>query len=322
MIDFMIDTVKISLNNISQKDFNFSLLKYRGSGFYPSSSDAYLYYEYKNFSITIRGSNLTLLGSLPKFFLGHNITSLPFSDIMNAVYRIEKELGLPLASGKIKRIDVGQTFKVNYPVNVYLSLYLFCPFYRVVEYPGQTKTFFNTSNSMVFYDKKHQFFKEHPDGYGFSRDFDFSEDCNYLRYELQLRRNIQSILGQNEILVYDLSNPQLLSRLISLWYHKYQKIYTQHEVLDFEIKKGFKPLDFKDCLAAQGLISLGEQNVLEMLQRKHKTHELDTNSYYRCRDLITELTNVFSHTPGPLHEMNEKIEKHYQLMLNLINSKQ
>lgn len=90
--------------------------------------------------------------SLPKFFKGNNIYSLDKWEVLEAIKKIEIELGISLKEGIIRRIDVFKNIETQFEPKSYFSYLGDCKFFTrsVVK---STLYYKNNSREMYLYDK-------------------------------------------------------------------------------------------------------------------------------------------------------------------------
>ena len=69
----------------------------------------------QNMQIYIEPTFVLIQGSLPKYYYGSNLVSLPRTELSNAIDKLSTDLGLPLREAIITRIDIGMNVEVDNP---------------------------------------------------------------------------------------------------------------------------------------------------------------------------------------------------------------
>ena len=77
----------------------------------------------QNMQIYIEPTFVLIQGSLPKYYYGSNLVSLPRTELSNAIDKLSTDLGLPLREAIITRIDIGMNVEVDNPPRSYFSYF-------------------------------------------------------------------------------------------------------------------------------------------------------------------------------------------------------
>lgn len=75
----------------------------------------------ENLRIKKNGNNVSIIGSLPKFYFGDNIQTLSRKDTQYAIEKISDLLKLPIDESKIFRLDIGNNFIMSLPLQNYYT---------------------------------------------------------------------------------------------------------------------------------------------------------------------------------------------------------
>ena len=216
----------------------------------------------KNLRVKIKDENLSVQGSLSKFYFNDSLKQLTRKDTQLAVEKLSDELHLPIDESKVFRFDIGATFIMSEPVASYYSCLGNLQRFKRSEFSNKQSLLYKTTNkSLLFYDKEKELKRRkfNLPGTFFNRYM--------LRYEIQFTKKIPHGFKVQEIKASDLFSESLYIKAIDSWknfYYGIQKI----KRLKFN-PEGLNMLEVKTLekqLTLIGLKTIGEGEVLQMLE--------------------------------------------------------
>lgn len=264
-----------------------------------------------NMSIKIIGSSLHIIGSLTKYAKGNNIKGMNFCEVKKSIESLSKILNIPLEKAIIKRVDIAQTFEMNYEPELYLpKLYYLKEFSKNINW--STSLYFEKESkgrkgkitSLCFYDKNEELRK--PDSYHLVQ-----KDCHLLRYELRIMN--PTYIFKREIRCFELYSEDFYHELIKLWYDMYNSIEKRLESLedycemDFNGKKELYETCLRLCVMAFDM-----EKEVDIASKKRKvTPQNKSNVLKKIKEIKEELKKEHP-TLSIIDELNEKVKGEYK----------
>ncbi|WP_158826707.1 phage/plasmid replication domain-containing protein [Mucilaginibacter lacusdianchii] len=172
----------------------------------------------ENFHVFIKGNVLKFNGSLCKYLLGENVSTLSKDQIDAALKKLTQQMGFPVRQATLSRIDISTNLTVKYLPEIYLECLESMQNASILPWKG-TKTFKRSRESLTFYDKKAELKKKDPAVYR-----RFEDTGNLLRYELTLSSKLHNLVGQDDLRVLWLHSSLFLQKLAVLWYNYYEAV--------------------------------------------------------------------------------------------------
>ena len=174
----------------------------------------------QNMQIYIEPTFVLIQGSLPKYYYGSNLVSLPRTELSNAIDKLSTDLGLPLREAIITRIDIGMNVEVDNPPRSYFSYFgILKKFERNIR---RNSLYYEQKwCQLCFYDKVKEA-KAHKDPLLTSEML----DKNILRYEIRYKHSWLKHYFKRNIKAKELfaKDPIVYLDLIAEWYLKYDDI--------------------------------------------------------------------------------------------------
>lgn len=255
--------------------------------------------EIENMRIKRRGNMITLLGSLPKFYLGNNVQNFSRKDTELAIEKLSDELNLPLNQSTIFRLDIGANFILSEPLQMYYSCLGNLSRFKKSEIANRNSLLYTTSTkSLEFYDK--------------IKEMKRSRQAipktmigrRVLRYEIHLTNKVADSMKLPEVKAKDLIEEDFYKKAIIFWKELFFSI-QRINALKFE--KGSLPLlnrkKLLSGLAAMQVKNIGENELLSLVEANKKNIK-HREQYQRMKNLVRNLSNH-----PDLTEPNEAIKE-------------
>jgi hypothetical protein len=213
---------------------------------------------------------ISIIGSLSKFLHGNNLVRLTRVDVKKAVHELSRLSGLDMSEAKVKAIDIAANIILDHPVqcyNVLLSEKLRSVKSVIKDY--QTVRFETGNRSLSFYDKKKEFLYRNRRETKYRRQFSsLLNDKYWIRYELKLKKSLESVSGSSMLKLKDIYHPIVYRRLILCWYKNYHSVQK-------EIEPGYQTFEnFSGYLISQGINAIGgigkTSNLLDAWIQHHR----------------------------------------------------
>jgi hypothetical protein len=190
----------------------------------------------RNLNCYFGAKGFVINGSLPKYFLGENVSTLTIGQAIEVLERLENVLGLPLLKyGIVKRLDVAFTFSVQNIVANYLRA---MQGYKNAKYNhiGNSKGLetvrydFGKTQSLNCYNKQLET-KEIPVNYA---------GKNLLRIEMQLKSGIQYLP------ISELWEPATYDKYINQYCNLFHKMKFKENAQTLQPMAGLTPKQTQD----------------------------------------------------------------------------
>ena len=170
-----------------------------------------------NLKVVVTEMEIRVYGSIAKYLNGDNLETLSLEKLRDAVKKLEKELGVPVHKGKIKRVDLAGTFQMKEKPLLYLK--------KLGSLQGFIRNTFSSDTlyytrgrgkgkemQLCFYDK------------GKEMGVKSLEAGNLLRYECRFHRKGIRGLFKRDLTVGDILGEKAFNVFISRWYGVYTTI--------------------------------------------------------------------------------------------------
>ena len=185
-------------------------------------------------------------GSLCKFYLGDNFSTLGRRATQHAIEKLSDMLHLPMDKADITRLDVAENMIMKHPVSVYFShLGQLARATRLQEPSGLYYRF--GDELLCFYDKPKEQKNHH------NPIPPFYQGENVLRYEQRYLNRIAARLKEARITGGTLYNELFYIKLLTNWRDRYKAI---TKINDFTLN--FEAMTTKQQLYKMGLLALAE----------------------------------------------------------------
>lgn len=256
-----------------------------------------------NYSVFINDYGLSMYGSLPKWYLGDNIQDLSRGDTKRAIEKLSDTLLLPIKDSIVKRIDFGVGLVMNEEPNAYYPLLGQLRHFTRLEQP-KTIYYKNPNKELIFYNKIAECKNKRvviPT---------FLHNCNLLRYEMRLCKNIPNQMNMSEVLMSNLYEETFYMKIINNWEQHFKQIFKIRKS-SFKTKDMIKPNDIMDELTLIGIQTLGYDSVLKMVEEAKRKGLFEHPKYVsRAKAMIKDLMSKDGLTePNELMiELEKKID--------------
>jgi hypothetical protein len=207
-----------------------------------------IYGNYKNFNVGIHPNTITVDGSLSEFVFGQNVDIIDFQQTKDALYQLELELGIPILTAQLVRLDMGECFFLDSSLIRYFTSLLPTPFSvrEEKENPNHGVTYRLKKNELSFYNKTQYAITSPmvtiPDGKQVMRI--------EKRYKSNLRRSVLN--NSRKLAVFHLLSHSFHKRMATLWCNHFDSIVKKRKIYEYPKMKGYK--DYCDFRMASSLI--------------------------------------------------------------------
>lgn len=186
-------------------------------------------------------------GSLCKWYLGNNFSTMGRGDTQRAIEKLSDTLHLPIERATITRIDVADNLLTKHPPDVYFKHLGLLRYAKRLEQPDGLY-YSQTDGKLCFYDKNREQRSRReaiPELYN---------RANVLRYEQRYLGRIASKLNAERITSATLYNERFYISVLNRWKQAYKAITKINEInLNFGMMKG------KQRLYQMGILALVQQ---------------------------------------------------------------
>lgn len=247
--------------------------------------------------------------SFPKFLKGNNIYSLEYWEVLEAIRKIELELGISLREGIIRRIDIFKNAETKYkPIN-YFRYLGDCRFF-IRSVVKSTLYYKNNSREMYLYDKINEVIAKG----GIIPNELLGKNLMRLecRYKNSFLKKFAKKQNLESLKVKDLFDEKTYFSLNNLIVENYNSIFKLNKTsMDFSKINTKKSL--LEQLANEGIKSLGGiNNVFEMIEESRSSNVDVRKEYYSRRKAdVREISKLKEATfeSNLICELNDKINE-------------
>lgn len=234
-----------------------------------------------NYKVYLSDAGILLHGSLSKYYLDNNISTLTKSDTARAIEKLSDGIGLKLMDAKVTRIDLGANLLMNRPPEAYYPFLIECQSYQRNMRKGSL--YFNHGNMcMIFYNK----IKE-ATAKGVTVP-EIVQGSNLLRYELRIMKKVNQKLNA-DVTGAMLTDEKFYMRVVNRWHAEYQKIIKAREFMP-NSKNMKTPKDYWKQKNEQALHIIGLDAALKEVDQLKAMQAFDKPEYYsRLKKQIKEM---------------------------------
>lgn len=236
--------------------------------------------NYNGLSLKITENRFYLSGSLAKYQLGNNISTLNRSSIQESIESLSEAFKIDFGCMNLTRIDLAANFIMKFPIEMYIDRLISLSYYQKMPYENGLY-FMKSNEQLVFYGKIQECKKKRvaiPD---------YWKDTNMLRYEYRLLQRIAKILNVPIVTLSDLYNEEFYINMLKLWEKKYNMILKQKDIV---LKPHKSAKSIEHFLAAIGLNTMGVDKCLDMVKEWQSLNEIDKKQAFDLRKKIKDLS--------------------------------
>ena len=287
------DEIIYKLNEVSDVEF--------------SGGSTCTYGNLDNLRVCVREGELTIKGSLPKYYYGNNFQTLSQKTTSEAIEKLSDDLNLDVNLCRVTRIDLSTNFITTYKPNIYYDYLGNLKRFNRLENPHSID-YRQKSKKLLFYDKVIEAKKTQ-----LQIPLEF-QNKNVLRYEMELNLSVKKYLKLDKITMQDLHGDSMYSRLVDEWYNFYNRIEKRSSkeiVLNTNNIKS--PKDFDKELLIYLTRTKGLDYIDNMIEDLKARNAFTSDEYYsRLKARYREYSKVEIDSEDIISEISEKVEEVYQ----------
>lgn len=255
--------------------------------------------------VTVRDTGVSIIGSLPKYYLNDNINTLQRQDVQKAFEQMADEIHLPIVDSKLTRVDIAQNFIVNYKPEAYFNYLGDSRYFKRLIQP-HSLYYTNQNRVKVFYNKIDEIKK------GGHLIPEIIQNSHLLRFEYRLTGRVSQSLKKENMTPKDLFNESIYINFIDEYIKEYENI-TKHKIINSNLnfEKMKRPQDFMKQLAMIKIQEIGQNNVMDLIDEMKERQVFDQKDYYsRLKRDIREQCQLYdnSETCELITELDQKIK--------------
>lgn len=262
---------------------------------------------YKNFKIKYHlDYGIYISGSISNYYVSfHNILS--YTELPHAIERLGKELGLPLHTARLYRVDLALNIEVDNPIEQY-SHYLFSdlPHFERLEQSDGVR--FETHKiKIAIYNKSKELWERRK----------IKVDRDILRIEFRVMKDLPEVLGIKNLRIEHLYQQEVYHLLLKKFGEYYHKIKKTNIVKSLEEVDYITPKQFSEYNWVLNMTEAQACRMIEQLNKEGKFKSSQDKS--RCKKMVKEaFANPNITKPHHLvEELNRKVENYLQAEKNL-----
>lgn len=260
--------------------------------------------HYRGLKVSVSEKGCSINGSVCKAYLNDNMQTLTRQDTERVFELFSDELLLPFDEAKINRIDLAQSFLVNYEPELYYNYLGDSNHYKRLTQP-QSIYYQNQLRTKLFYNKVAEVKKK---GYKVPEIW---ANKNVLRYELRYMSRLPQQFNVFSVTAKMLYDEVFYIDLIDRWHNEYEGI-TKTNIINLNHDKMNKPKDFITQMALLKINELGLNKTLQLVEELKAKKCFQHKEYYsRLKADIKKLHKAYEpEQPNELiSELNKKISQ-------------
>ncbi len=226
----MIDTIKMVLlpkdAGLTSWDVEMIISKLNNyEKFKLNDTQIKIYGWLRNFKVSLYNNELTIEGSIAKYFNRNNIQNFDWRSLDTAVKFLGEELDIPLYNAKISRIDIGINIELDYAIPEYFYGLKNVEYCQRISRHRTTLRYEKNSfrHSFILYDK---LVESASNKKKLIKDIEYYKPDvdNLIRIELQLQERVNEFFKTTDLRMHNLTNPQFCKTILKSWIDFYQSI--------------------------------------------------------------------------------------------------
>lgn len=255
-------------------------------------------------NVSVSNSGISLKGSLCKSYLNDNFKTLTRQDTQRAIEQLADVLILPVQQADVKRIDFAQSFTVNNNPESYYPFLGASQHYKRLVQP-KSVYYQNKMRTKLFYNKIAE---------GKSKGEAIPEiwaNKHILRYELRYTSRLPYQFNKSTLQAKELSTEPFYLDMVSRWINEYKAI-QKNSIINFNLENMKQPKDFFTQLLLLKINEIGQNNVLELVERLKAQKVFAHPEYYsRLKADIKKLckTEEVTESADLITELDKKINQ-------------
>jgi hypothetical protein len=254
-----------------------------------NTGEVWTYGNLANLKATISMAGVSIKGSLAKYYFPNNAYTLNRYQVKEAIDKLSDDLGLPINSARITRIDVSTNFMMTHPTHRYFDVLGMCRYYNRIQATNSTLYYqmkgLDCKRTMVFYDKERESQANH-----ISLPNVFAES-NLLRYESRWNKRLPQQFKETQVIGATLYDRQFYNKALHGWANNYFSI-NKKQKLKFEAMDNIKNVsDAVNYVCAFAIGRLPPDEIQELLEELKANKVFNNRTYYtRLRQKIKQLS--------------------------------
>jgi len=262
------------------------------------------------YRVNFSEKGVSLKGSLAKFFLNDNFSTLTRSDCSRAFEKMADDLSLPIDHATVTRLDFAQNFIMQYQPEVYYPYLGHSRYYKRLSQP-KSVYWANGTKTKLIYDKVAEAKTKK------NSIPDIWQGQKVLRYELRYTKRLPKNLKQPEIKAYTLSKEKFYVALVDQWIAEYDSIQKLNEI-NLNYPKMKSPKVALDLLLAEKINEMGPQKSMDWVEGLRARAAFEKPEYYSRlkKEMMKRLKNLdLTTTSDLITELDKKVrsvKKYYR----------
>lgn len=238
-----------------------------------SDEKIYMSGKLNNFKVNLSESGASFKGSLAKYFLSDNFSTLTRSDTARAIEQMANEIHLPVALSKVSRIDFAQNLLMDYEPEAYYNYLGQSNHYKRVKYDKSVAYTNGRRRYKTFYNKIAE---------GRAKKMiipDVWKSQNVLRYELRYTSRLPKEFNVAEVTASSLANEKFYMELCDRWYSEYEAI-NKINSINLNLNEMKSEKDFYKQLELFAIHTIGQDKLMEAIEEMRIRKVFPHPEYY------------------------------------------
>lgn len=270
--DLYLDSICSRLDRISQST-------------YPNGQNVISGHLSENIRVSISDVNISIKGSLGKYYFGNNFETLSLNQTREALMKMSDDLSLPIEDAKVTRIDFSDNLIMDYKPQAYYNYLGKCTYYRRNPLESNSLYYNGSKKTKLFYDKI---------AWAKSKKIEIPSEWvgkNVLRFEMRYEKGLNKQFSLPEVSAEKLYDNDFYLNLLSKWRQEYLSIVKLGNIVcNYELIK--TPKDVSKRFELIGMQTYGYDRVMKEIENMEFQGVMtNSRSYSRVRN---NAINLFS----------------------------
>jgi len=212
-----------------------------------------------NLRVSISGVNISIKGSLAKYYLGNNFETLTIAQTKEAIMKMSDDLSLPIEEAKVTRIDFSDNLIMDYKPQAYYNYLGKCTYYTRNPLESNSLYYNGSKKKKLFYDKI---------AWAKGKKIEIPSEWigkNVLRFEMRYEKGLNKQFNLPEVTAEKLYDNDFYLTLLNKWRQEYLSIVKLGNIIcNYEVIK--TPKDVSKRFELLGMQTYGYERVMKEIE--------------------------------------------------------
>lgn len=212
-----------------------------------------------NLRVSISDRNVSIKGSLAKYYFGNNFDTLTLTQTKEAIMKMSDALSLPIEKAKVTRIDFSDNLIMDYKPEAYYNYLGKCSYYTRNPLESNSLYYNGSKKTKLFYDKI---------AWAKGKKIEIPSELigkNVLRFEMRYEKGLNKQFNLPEVTAEKLYGNDFYLTLLNKWRQEYLSIVKLGNIIcNYEVIK--TPKDVSKRFELLGMQTYGYERVMKEIE--------------------------------------------------------